>query len=209
MLRDTVAELLLQRLGKRTDLLSAVITEMQYVQEFILEQHHWLPWFLESEWATSTTIVGEERVRVPDDFLGEIEDNHLWVKAVSDTTWTKVTKEPYDIAYERYSGSGTPEVYSLSGEYFLLRPVPDQIFSLRMRYYNAAEVLSSNIENLWLKYASDVMMGEVGQIMAGRYIQNPALEAQFKTDAERAWDRLYRQHIGREQMNSAPSMGDE
>lgn len=209
MLRDDVANLIAQRVGKRTDMLAAIVAEMQYVQAFVLEQHLWLPWFLETENAETQTLVGEERVRLPDDFLGEIEDQHLWIKAATDSEWSALTKLEYDEAFARYQGTGRPMAYAMTAEYFTMHYTPDDTYTLRMRYYGRATSLATNIENQWLKWAADVMIAECGQIIAGRYIQNAALGQQFADDATVAWDRLYRQHIAREQVNNPAQMGDE
>jgi hypothetical protein len=209
MLRDEVASLIAQRCGKRTDLISAITAEMQYVQVFVLEQHSWVPWFLETEHSETTTTATEERIQLPEDFLDEIEDQHLWVWAEEEDDWSPLEKEEYDVGAVKYPGSGRPKAYSIVGDYFTLHPNPDAVYRLRMRYYKHAESLANNIENEWLKYAAAVMIAECGQIIAGRYVMNAELEGRFKQDAVNAWDSLYRQHIRRENVNKQMSMGDD
>lgn len=179
-------------------------TEVLLLQEIRLEQNVWLPWFLETETAWTTTTVGEEQVQLPADFLGEVEEQALW--RVEDGEFIPLKKMDYDDMLVRFAGEGAPRAYAVGNGYLFLRPVPTEAITLKMRYLARAEPLTSNIENVWLRYASDVVIAELGAVIAKQHMQHGELAATFAEDARIAWDRLYRVHIGRQETNRARLM---
>lgn len=177
-------------------------TEVQLLQEVRLEQNPWLPWFLETEIATASTTALEERITLPSDFLGEIEEQALWLyDAAQDIVWTPLKKMTYDNMLARYPGTGRPKAYAVSADYFHLMPISDVVYSVKMRYMAKDAILDSNIENKWLKYASDVVLAELGVTMAEKHMQHPKLAESFRSDATTAWARLYSKHIARAEEN--------
>jgi|SRR5687768_738546 len=211
MTRDEAIALLKYRLGNRTDLDARILLEMVYAQEYKLEgTGAFLPWFLETELATITTIAGEERILLPDDFLGEVEDQALWLyDEDSATPWTELRKNDYDYLRVKYPATGLPKQYALLGDYFALFPVPDDSYTIKMRYYAKDDSLASdNIENKWLKHAGDLLIAETGLIMAG-HIFNTDLQAQFEKDASVARQRLYTKHEARRHSNRTYGMGED
>jgi hypothetical protein len=211
MLRDEVVTLLGYRLGSRTDLNDRIIAEMAYVQTFNLEgTGAFLPWFLETEIATITTIADEERTVLPDDFLAEVEDQALWLyDEDSAAPWTELRKNDYDYLRVKYPVAGLPKQYALIGDYFALFPVPDDSYTIKMRYYAKDESLASeNIENKWLKHAADLVLAETGAVMA-QHLMNFDLVAKFQQDAAIARQRLYTKHEARRHSNRTYSMGED
>lgn len=202
MLRDSLFALLGMRLGNRADLIPRMGLEVQFLQESILEQHEWLPWFLETEVTSTLTVPGEERVQLPADFLAEIEDQALWLYPdVGPSVCIPLRKMPYDEMIVRYRGSGRPVAYSISGKYFILAYIPDRAYTLKMRYMAKDVILDSNIQNKWLTYAADVVIAELGVIMAEKHMQHFELAATFRADAKAAWAKLYATHIARTEVN--------
>src|SRR5687768_4289047 len=212
MTRDEVVALLHLRLN-RTDLEAKIISEMVFVQSFQLEgTGAFLPWFLESEMANANAGEGEERVLLPDDFLGEIEEQSLWLYDATneDAPYTELHKSAYDRLILRHQISGTPREYALAGDYILLRPIPDATYNLRMRYYAAdASLATENIENKWLKHAADWLMAEVGAKIAATHIRNLPLAKEFKQDAAIARQRVYTKHEARKHTNRTYGMGED
>lgn len=202
MVRDSLFALLAQRLGSRPDLIPRMIPEMIMLQETVLEQHHWLPWFLETEIATTLTVPGEERLQLPVDFLGEIEEQALWwYNEAESPAMIPLKKMTYDDLLQRYSGQGSPKAYAVGAEYFFLGNIPDREYTLKMRYLARDAVLDTNIQNKWLKYASDVVAAELGVVLAEKHMQHAELALAFRTDAKAAWDRLYVAHVARQEVN--------
>lgn len=207
MLRDDLFNLLALRLGRRTDLVSRMETELALLQDIKLEQNPWLPWFLITEIAETTTTANEERIAVPDDFLAEVEEDCLWLyDTTQDVVWYPLKKMDHDDLRRKYPEPGRPKAYALINQYFVLGPVPDEEFTIKMKYYAQDVSPTTNIQNQWLKYAADVVIAELGQIMAGQHMQNTALAETFKTAAAEAWNRLYTQHVARTEANQSRVM---
>lgn len=212
MTRDEFVTTLGYRLGNRTDLAAKIIAEMVYVQSTLLEgTGAFTPWFLETEMANVDVPEGEERVPLPGDFLGEIEEQSLWLyDAANSSPFTELHKTAYDRIILKYQTPGTPREYALVGNYILLRPVPNAIFNIRMRYYaKDISVATGNIENAWLKNAADLLMAETGAIMAGDHLQNQALADKFSAAAAIARDRIYKKHESRKHTNRSYGMGED
>jgi hypothetical protein len=213
MLRDDLVTLLQYRLGNRTDLEDRIILEMALVQSFILEgTGAFQPWFLESEMSRIDVGPGEERVALPTDFLGEIEEQSLWLYDEDniDAPYTELHKSSYDKLILKHQVAGVPSEYAMVGEYILLRPIPDDIYNIRMRYYAAATSVSTgNIENSWLKHASDWVMAETGAVIAGKHIRNAPLAEEFRQEAAIARQRVYTKHEARKHTNRTYGMGED
>lgn len=200
MLRDSAIDLLMGRLGQRRDdssntMKNLILKEMVFVQENILEGNGELPWFLLSEKAEAVTVKGEERVALPADFLLEYEDSAL-VRVLGNGNEKVLIRDDWDLIKYKVLGEGAPTHYDIVGEYYLLRPVPDDVYTLRMRYYQRDASLdgtygdSNNIENKWLKYASDWLIAETGVIIAAQQLQSTEMASMFAQQAHAAKRRV-------------------
>jgi len=208
MLRSTAIASIARRLGNRTNLDSAILTELQATQVTLEEDHAIRPWFLLTEIASATTTASEERVQLPTDFIGEYEYGTLYVyDSSAEDPWIELAKDDYDdlVAYHK-GATGQPQSYALTGNYFRLFPTPDAAYTLKMLYYKKDTTLDSDIENQWLKYAPELLISETGKRMAA-YIQNKISYAMFEAEAERALKRLLVQNTSREVTNSELDMG--
>ncbi|HYE38153.1 hypothetical protein [Methylocaldum sp.] len=210
MTRDQVVALLVQRLNNRTDLETRIISEMQLAQSVRLEQNgEFYPWFLVTEYATEMAEIGEPRIPAPDDFLMELEENGLWVED-AEGNWKLLTKgDEDDLQVALGNCTGLPQAYAFSGEHFTLFPTPNENYNIRMRYNAAQPLPTTNIENAWLKYAPDLVMGEVGEAVAAIHMQNPTLAAEFTKAKVAAWARLRLVHESRSHTNREYSMGGD
>lgn len=199
MIRDTAVDLLMGRLGKRvsTTTQQDIINEMVYVQENILEGDPTIPWFLLTEKATASTTPDEERLALPSDFLQEWEEGALYI--IDSAGETKpVIKDDWDSVKHKVTGSGRPTHYSLAGDYFLLRKVPDAVYSIHMRYYARQTSLAGsygssdpgNVENNWLKWAGDWFIAEVGIIISRQYLQSKEMLELFVAQRATAKKRI-------------------
>lgn len=198
MLRDAAVDLLMNRLGQRkgTGLKDQIIAEMVAAQE-TLEGNPTPMWFLLTEKSDAVTAAGDERVKLPTDFLLEWEEGGLYY-VDSDGDEVLFVREDWDVIKYKIVGSGQPEYYDIAGDYFLLRKTPDGIYTLKMRYYaNQTSLAGSygdaaNVENSWLKHASDLLIAETGIVIADQYLQSATMTKRFEVQAARAQDRLIR-----------------
>lgn len=210
MTRDDVVTLLALNLGNRTDLNDAIILQMMLQQETQLEgSGRFQPWFLITERAFNTMTIGESRLALPDDFLMEVEEQGLWIFDAAGGTHELLKGSEQDLLREyKDTDPGQPQAYSMAGHHITVYPAPDWEYPAFFRYAAQDQKLSTNIENNWLKYASDLMIAVVGKEIAGKTLQNDKLAATYERDILPAWERLYRLHESRAHTNRDYTMGE-
>jgi hypothetical protein len=164
MLRNDLVIELREELGYIDDTKDAQIIRKLKRAQTNAELLPSLPWFLITEYACTNTVVDEERIEIPADFLREYEEGSLWIEL--NGKWKEVFKSDlqdlstfnWTITQDRY--------YSLNGKYFRMFPTPDAIYPIRMLYYAAEPILDTNIENQWTKYVPDLLFYWAGIYMA-------------------------------------------
>lgn len=198
------------RCGSRTDLSTRIKTEVAFVQTTVLEgTGAFLPWFLQSAPTNLATVVGDSEVAFPADFLGELEDSMLWYQD-AEGNWHKLIKKSYDYILEKNLDSGAPVYYAVGADTFYLAPVPDAVYSLRWRYYQKQAALALDADtNLWLTYAQDLFMAEVGRNIVQYHTQEEKLLPVFIQDAQRARERLFVKHEAMQNVNRIFGMGED
>ncbi len=210
MTRDEAVTIIKGRLGRPSDTTidTLILNEMKLAQTQA-ERDRILPWFLLTEISDASTTIDEQRLQVPTDFLREFGEGALWhFNDSGNPVWSDMTKEELDYLRQRYStASGAPVSYALVGKYFRLFPTPDQVYTIKMLYYAQDEVLSTNIENQWLKEAPGILVSRTGAVIA-RYLNHPALIA-FNADLLTAQNELVVQETARDEANRSRSMGDD
>lgn len=211
MTRDQIITLVLGRLGNRTSdsvLTAAAVLEIQALQEWY-EQQPELPWFLMSEASTNATVSGENRIQLPANFLLEPEEGALWY-VDSDGTRHELAKADYDDVVLASQGdpSGPPTMYAIRGLYFYLGPVPDAVYTIEMIYLKKGELLDTNIENVWTKNASQLMIAGLGRVLAGDHLHNAPLAERYARNEAGAWKALLDQTTAREMANRDLYMED-
>ena len=169
MFRDAARARIQQTLAFRSDKETEILAALQDAQ-VMLERGAELPWFLLSEVASITTTDGEERMALPTDFLREWEDDPLWYFVAGSggdaDTWTELAKDDLALLRSKYPGEGAPVAYALDVKYFRIFPTPDDTYTLKMMYFKADAVLTTNIENQWLTYFPHLVIGEAGLLLA-------------------------------------------
>lgn len=206
MTKAELVQLLGWRLGDRDDMAARIDAELPFIQEQVLEAQSWCPWFLLTEEATASTTVGERRVPLPEDFLMEAEESHLYITLVYGDI--PLVKMDFDVALEKYPGEGTPAAYAIQGRNLCLFPVPGEVWPITMNFYGRdVSIRDDSANSLWLKYAGDLVLAELGKVIAGKHIKDGAAEASFAADAQLAWKRLYQAHIARDELNISRRMG--
>lgn len=217
MQRDTAVDLLMGRLGRRTNasLKNDIINEMVFVQENILEGGEFLPWFLITNDDTLATVADSEEVTLPTDFIREWEDGKLW-RLTDEGTWKEIVREDYAYIKAKYPEAGTPRFYDRDETRLFFRPIPIEVLSLDLWYYASDASLAgtyggtgSTVENGWLQWASDWLLAETGFIIATQYIkEDPNLATAFEKQIMRARDRVYARDTEWREANKNRRMGD-
>lgn len=208
MIKSKVVDLIKQRLGNRTDpdIDSRIDAELDMAQYELERFGDFTPWFLLSETASYTVSAGENRVPVPTDMLMEYEEGALFYAG------TPLEKYDYDALEANFYGqTGSPQAYALVDDYFLVYPVPDDAYTVSMKYYAMDAVpsgLAADAENKWLKNAAHWLMSKAGQAVA-RYIKDGEAATQFEKDEAKAVTAVYKIHIDRAERNVFRRMGDE
>lgn len=207
MTQAELIQLLSWRLGDRDDMEERILAEMPYVQDYVLEAKPWCPWFLLTEEAHASTTVGERRLPLPEDFLMEAEESHLYLE-LSDGSTTPLRKLDFDVAAAKLPGSGLPLAYSVSGNRYELFPIPDGVYTVYMTYYGKDSRLTDTAtESQWMKYAGDVVAAELGKAIAEKHLRDMQGAQAFAAEAAEAWTRLYHKHIARGEVNISRALG--
>ena len=191
MTRDEAVALIRKRMSRFTTnavLDGYIVDEMKAYQQK-LEEKPFLPWFLLEESSSISMTIGEERVPLPSDFLKEEEGDALWLEDAQGTEY-RLEKNDYDYMRKRYTANARPVNYAIIGPYFRLRPKPDIAYTLRMIYFKNDAVLTTNIENQWLKYASDLMIAGTGVVIASQYTKDMKSAQMFMEQEAEAYRDL-------------------
>lgn len=209
MTRDEAVVQVQVPLGFRSDKTSDIIVQLQRAQE-TLERGTLLPWFLNSERAFIDSTAGEERIPVPDDFLRELEESSLWyVPDDADADEVSLKKDDEDYLRELYgrNAPGLPVAYAIDALYFRLFPTPDAVYRFKLLWKQEDAVLTSDVENKWLKHAPNLLIGMAGKVMAVGLRDAAALNT-FTTMETQALGELNRMHVAREVTNRRYQMGE-
>lgn len=209
MLRDAAVDMLMKRFGNSNDLTlqDDIIKEMVEAQRTVLEGDVVYPWFLVSEESSSVTIVGDERLPLPADFVALWEYGVLArYDATLDDPYVEMVREDWDVINEHLNFSGKPTHYDIAGIYLLMRPLSDAAYPLRFWYIAKGADLSgtygdaNNIENAWLKNASDWLLAETSIKITEYYLHWSKTKVDsFKVDAVRARKRVYDKNVAMEE----------
>jgi hypothetical protein len=177
--RDTAVSRVQINLAFRSDKETEIIAALQDAQ-VELETGAILPWFLRSEVSSISTVSGEERVKLPSDFIREWDDDPLWYfngdAAEASDRWVPLAKDDMETLRASFPGEGAPKAYQLDPKYFRIFPTPDAAYTLKMIYSKHDEVLSSNVENLWLKHFPWLLIGKAGTAIASALRDKDAIK---------------------------------
>jgi hypothetical protein len=209
MTRDEAVAIVHQQLGFRSDQANNIVTYMQLAQQ-TLEKGRTLPWWLRSERSYIYTTANEQRVPIPSDFLREEEGNQLtYIPAATaeNTDYVPLDKDFADHLEARYlTLTGPPEAYALDGVYFRIFPTPDDAYQIRMVYAKRDTILTSNIENLWLKHLPYLLIGVAGGMMATS-LRDKEAQATFRGWAQEGLGLMYAENDAREHTNMDYQIG--
>ncbi len=104
---------------------------------------------------TTATVSGDSTVEVPSDFL-QIRDFVVLTNPIQPLSYSSPSTLSND---PRASEVGVPKSYTILANEFLLSPVPDGVYTLRLLYYSAPPYMSStNASNVFLNVAPDALL---------------------------------------------------
>ena len=212
MKREEAVTQIQRILGFRTDLSTECINALQDAQVELESRADLRPWFLLTD-PTATflsTTKDVETVALPSDFLEEYEGDALFYfdsAAADEDKWTPLAKDDIPFLRKELSGSDTPLAYALVGTTLHIFPTPDAVYTLRQSYYKADSVLTTNIENDWLKYAPQLMIGTAGGLFLDVGLRDAKAAAKFADLEARGADRLMRENESRKHTNRRYQMG--
>lgn len=186
MLRAEAITIIQTVLGFRTDLEDKIIVAMKAAQ-IMLERGPSKPWFITSEPAAVLTTIAEKRVLLPTDFLMEKDNSHLYyIPADTELPPVALVKDELDLLQENYKDEepGEPEAYAIIGNYLVLYPTPDALYTIQMRYAQEDSLLDTNVENAWLKYFPYALIGKAGWLIASSIRDGEAVKTFREMESE-------------------------
>lgn len=148
---------------------SHIIDRLQEAQRD-LEKGKTLPKFLILEDQTLSLVEGSHTVALPSDFLRVDDEVPIHYTPEDSDIPVFLEKKMYaDAVLGQLSSSDdarAPSVYVVRQSTLDFIVEADTDYTLTWNYYAAAEVLSTNVENLWLLHAPEWLIGEAGYRMA-------------------------------------------
>lgn len=169
MLRDDAVIRITDGLGFRSNLTAKAILRLQEAQRD-LEMGKTLPWFLQKVDQALTLSSGNPTVTIPTDFIRFVDDELIRYTPSGATKQFVIPRKRFDEAMFQYGSSataaGAPQVFARRSLTFFFFPYPDTTYNLTWSYFAKAALLTTNVENLWLQYAPEYIIGEAGLRLA-------------------------------------------
>ena len=216
MTRDEGVAIIQQQLGFRSDLSTVIVTNMKLAQTQ-LEAGPTKPWFLIKERLTKRTTTDEQRVAVPEDMLYLVPQAAIQYVPDDDQDGAILTlvKGDMDNLLTQYVDpalatgellTGTPEAYAQQGSYFWIFPVPDDQYLLRIGIFEPDDLLTSNVENGWLKWSPYTLLGKAGGLVASA-LRDKEAKAIFTAMEQEGRVALYNLDVAREEADRDHQVG--
>lgn len=161
------------KLGFRSDLATPIAAALSAAQSKfeggipLNGGGEFMPWFLVKDTVGLVTAPTQRSIVLPVDWLMENEEDELFYYNVSNATCpnTLLIKDDPDVLARNFGGTGSPQAYSLVGTGYRIFPLPDDIYPLQTSYYAADAPFDPLVENKWLKYCPNLLIGEAGAAM--------------------------------------------
>lgn len=203
-------DMLMARLKRSNQALRArLLLEMKEYQRVTLEKGAVMPDFLIVRDEIIALTAGSRRFTLPATFLRELdEDETLWILD-DDSEYHPMTKVGFDDTEFELSATGElPLKYALEGLYGYTFPQPTVDRTLKMSYYSSGGVIADDaVETVWLKHASDLIIGGTGVIGASLYVRDPDALAVFAAMETAGRNRLIIEQTARQEAGRSRRMG--
>lgn len=184
-----------------------IITRLQEAQRH-LELGRTLPSFLVEEDATLTVTSGDAEIALPTGFIREADGQGFHYFDSTEDEWVYLDKMDLYEAKSRFvdTVASRPRAYVLRKATIAFFPARDANYDLTWSYYKNATLLDSDIENAWLLYNPDVLIGYTGWKMA-LDLGNAAAADRFEKLYNIAWTGGFAHDLEREAANDPLYMG--
>ena len=205
MLRNAAVDIIASRLGKRTDLRDEIISEMDLIIGTELEKTGtYYIWQL-SAFTSASLAAGASSLSLSG-IIAFHEETPLYRSIPGDAVLAKLhySDAIVPVGDPSLSPTGFPEAWTWDGvDQISFDKVTDQIYNIWYRAYMAASSIAglysdsgTNLENSWLKYAPDLVIGATGERMAIN-LRAPELAQMFNAQKMAAVARCYTEDIAR------------
>ena len=204
--------MLMARMSRSNAALRAlVLLEMIEYQKMVLEKGAIMPDFLITRDASIALSAANRRFTLPSDFLRELdEDETLWILD-DDGEYHAMEKMDYEDGADQWTLAATgslPVDYALQGLYGYTFPIPTVARTLKMDYYATGGTIADDaVETVWLKHASDLILGGTGTIVNALYVKDKDAATLFAALEERGRNRLLTEQIARAEAGRNRRMG--
>jgi len=136
-----------------------------------LEAGHTLPRFLVKEDQTLALNAGTHTVALPADFIREDDDALPHFTQAPDSRVNFIERKYYTDALKANLVTPSqvttfPKVYVIRQSVIDFITTADKNYTILWNYYAKDQILSSNIQNLWLLNAPEWLLGEAGMRLA-------------------------------------------
>lgn len=172
MTRDEIETEIRNKLAYNTGLSSSLIVTSINNAQNLLEEGPILPWFLESDYVSLTTTIGDEKVALPTNFIREVEEKALWYyDSTADSPWVELAKNVLEDNRTTFNTantiSGPPKSYSIQGSNIRVFPKPDAVYTLKFIYYKHEDLLTAGSDtNDWSTNFPYLLIGKAGGLLA-------------------------------------------
>lgn len=207
MLRSAAVTIIRRKLGFRTDLEDEIVSALQQAQR-LFEKGRTLPWFLRQEDQTLTITSGSGEISLPTGFIRECEDEGPHYTDTDTNAVTFLEKISLNVGLATFADAddGKPLAYTLRNTTIKVYPDRDTSYTAYWSYFEAADVLTSDIENAWLQYAPDALIGRAGMLIA-EDLPNKEAHGAFSQMYSEGWSAAFAETILREESNRKMTVG--
>lgn len=164
-----------------------------------------VPWFL-GEVVEIPLVVDQAEYAFPTGFIKEIEDLPPNVEAEDGQELTLIKTIPTAARDVLVAVEGPPQVYYIVGETFVVLPTPDDTYTWNLPAYIRDAPLTTNIENKFLKWVPDLLIGVAGAELAGD-LRDKSAKAEFQELIVAGGIMLWDQKITQEMTNRRTAIG--
>lgn len=164
-----------------------------------------VPWFL-YEVVPIPLVVDQGSYAFPTGFIKEVEDLPPNVEADNGQELTLIKTIPVAARDVLVPTEGPPQVYYIVGETFVVLPTPNDTYTWNLPSYMRDAELSTNIENKFLKWVPDLMIGLAGAEIAGD-LRDKSAKAEFQELIVSGGIMLWDQKLSQEMTNRRTAIG--